>query len=147
MIDDVAAWMVPPRAAYLPQVPRLFSESVAANIRLGRDDLDLHATLALTTLDRDLGEMADGLDTRVGARGLRLSGGQAQRVAAARSLLTSPELLLIDDVSSALDVATELELWTRLRELGRSTVVAVSHRQLAFDLADHVVTLRRGRVV
>lgn len=147
VIDDVAAWMVPPRAAYLPQVPRLFSESVAANIRLGRDDLDLHATLALTTLDRDLGEMADGLDTKVGARGLRLSGGQAQRVAAARSLLTSPELLLIDDVSSALDVATELELWTRLRELGRSTVVAVSHRQLAFDLADHVITLRRGRVV
>ena len=146
-IDDVAAWMVPPRAAYLPQVPRLFSESVASNIRLGRDDLDLQATLALTTLDRDLGEMPEGIDTRVGARGLRLSGGQAQRVAAARSLLTSPELLLIDDVSSALDVATELELWGRLRALGRSTVIAVSHRQLAFDLADEVITLRDGRIV
>ena len=147
VIDDVAAWMVPPRAAYLPQVPRLFSESVASNIRLGRAEADLGPTLALTTLDRDLGEMPEGIDTRVGARGLRLSGGQAQRVAAARSLLTSPELLLIDDVSSALDVATELELWTRLRALGRSTVVAVSHRQLAFDLADEVITLRGGRVV
>jgi ATP-binding cassette subfamily B protein len=125
----------------------LFSESVASNIRLGRDDLELETTLALTTLDRDLGDMPDGLDTRVGARGLRLSGGQAQRVAAARSLLTGPELLLIDDVSSALDVATELELWTRLRAQGTSTVVAVSHRQLAFDLADEVITLRGGRVV
>ena len=91
--------------------------------------------------------MPEGIDTRVGARGLRLSGGQAQRVAAARSLLTSPELLLIDDVSSALDVATELELWGRLRALGRSTVIAVSHRQLAFDLADEVITLRDGRIV
>ena len=146
-IDDVAAWMVPPQAAYLPQVPRLFSESVAANIRLGRDDLALDDTLALTTLAADLAEMPDGVETLVGARGLRLSGGQAQRVAAARSLLTGPELLLIDDVSSALDVATELELWTRLRELGRSTILAVSHRQLAFDLADEVITLRNGRIL
>ncbi|MGZ0219510.1 MAG: ABC transporter ATP-binding protein, partial [Acidimicrobiales bacterium] len=71
---------------------------------------------------------------------------QAQRVAAARSLLTMPELLLIDDVSSALDVATELDLWNRLREQGRSTVIAVSHRQLAFDLADEVITMRDGRI-
>ncbi len=147
LIEDVAAWMVPPNAAYLPQVPRLFSESLASNIALGRDDLPLDDILALTTLDRDLAEMPLGAGTRVGARGLRLSGGQAQRVAAARSLLTTPELLLIDDVSSALDVATELELWTRLREQGRSTIIAVSHRQLAFDLADEVITLRDGRIV
>ena len=70
-----------------------------------------------------------------------------RRVATARSLLTEPELLLIDDVSSALDVATELALWTSLRRQARSTIIAVSHRQLALDLADEVVTLRDGRVV
>lgn len=146
-IDDVAAWMVPPQAAYLPQIPRLFSESIAANIQLGRDGHDLDEVLELTTLAHDLREMPERIDTRVGARGLRLSGGQAQRVATARSLLTQPELLLIDDVSSALDVATELELWTSLRAQGRSTIIAVSHRQLAFDLADEVITLRDGRIV
>ncbi len=103
--------------------------------------------LELTTLSNDLAEMPDRIDTRVGARGLRLSGGQAQRVATARSLLTRPELLLIDDVSSALDVATELQLWTSLRAQGRSTIIAVSHRQLAFDLADEVITLKDGRIV
>jgi ATP-binding cassette subfamily B protein len=146
-VDDIAAWMVPPQAAYLPQIPRLFSESIAANIRLGRDHYDLEHVLELTTLTDDLAEMPDRIDTRVGARGLRLSGGQAQRVAAARSLLTQPELLLIDDVSSALDVATELQLWTSLRAQGGTTVIAVSHRQLAFDLADEVITLKDGRIV
>ncbi|MCP3936078.1 MAG: ABC transporter ATP-binding protein [Actinomycetia bacterium] len=146
-IDDVAAWMVPPQAAYLPQIPRLFSESIAANVRLGRDHLPLDDVFGLTTLTADLAEMADGAETRVGARGLRLSGGQAQRVATARSLLSQPELLLIDDVSSALDVATELELWTSLRGQGTSTIIAVSHRQLAFDLADAVITLSDGRIV
>ncbi len=147
VVSDIAAWMVPPQAAYLPQIPRLFSESIAANIRLGREGHDVDAVLQMTTLADDLAEMPERIDTRVGARGLRLSGGQAQRVAAARSLLTEPELLLIDDVSSALDVATELQLWTSLRAQGRSTVIAVSHRQLAFDLADDVITLEGGRIV
>ncbi|MGI9605340.1 MAG: ATP-binding cassette domain-containing protein [Acidimicrobiales bacterium] len=146
-IDDVAAWMVPPQAAYLAQIPRLFSEPIAANVRLGRDHLAIDGVMELTTLTADLADMPDGADTRVGARGLRLSGGQAQRVATARSLLTEPELLLIDDVSSALDVATELELWTSLRAQARSTIIAVSHRQLAFDLADRVITLRDGRII
>lgn len=139
--------MVPPQAAYLPQIPRLFSESIASNIRLGREGYDFEGVLELTTLSHDLAEMPDRIDTRVGARGLRLSGGQAQRVATARSLLTQPELLLIDDVSSALDVATELQLWTSLRAQGRSTIIAVSHRQLAFDLADEVITLKDGWIV
>lgn len=147
VIDDLAAWMVPPQTAYLPQIPRLFSESIAANVRLGRDHLGLDEVFALTTLAADLADMPESASTRVGARGLRLSGGQAQRVATARSLLTEPELLLIDDVSSALDVATELALWTSLRRQARSTIIAVSHRQLALDLADEVVTLRDGRVV
>lgn len=146
-IADAAAWFVPPNAAHLPQVPSLFSESLADNISLGRDTETLGEILELTTLASDLDEMPDGLDTMVGARGLRLSGGQAQRVATARSLLTQPELLVVDDLSSALDVATEKELWDRLRNLGSTTVIAISQRQLAIDRADQVITMAAGRVV
>lgn len=145
-IDDPAAWFVPPNAAYLPQVPRLFSESLTGNITLGRGAENLSAVLELTTLTRDLQEMPDRLDTMVGARGLRLSGGQAQRVATARSLLTQPELLVVDDLSSALDVATERELWDRLASIGATTVIAVSQRQLAIERADQVIVMDRGRI-
>lgn len=147
LIDDRAAWFVPPQSAHLPQIPRLFSESLTENVVLGRDPSGLDAVLDLTTLRSDIDEMPDGLDTVVGARGLRLSGGQAQRVATARSLLTQPELLVVDDLSSALDVATERELWDRLASMGSTTVIAISQRQLAIDRADQVVTMADGRVV
>ncbi|MGI9610952.1 MAG: ATP-binding cassette domain-containing protein, partial [Acidimicrobiia bacterium] len=145
-VPDVAAWFVPPNSAHLPQVPSLFSESLADNIALGRDRANLDEILDLTTMTRDLEEMPDGLDTMVGARGLRLSGGQAQRVATARSLLTHPELLVVDDLSSGLDVATERDLWDRLSDLGSTTVIAISQRQLAIDRADQVITMAAGRV-
>jgi len=146
-IEDRAAWFVPPQSAHLPQIPRLFSESLTENIALGRGTADLDAVLDLTTLRLDIDEMPDGLETVVGARGLRLSGGQAQRVATARSLLTQPELLVVDDLSSALDVATERELWNRLAEMGSTTVIAISQRQLAIDRADQLITMADGRVV
>jgi len=145
-LDDVAAFFVPPNAAHLPQIPRLFSESLAENISLGRDQSRLGTVLEQTTLAQDLAEMPDGAATTVGSRGLRLSGGQAQRVATARSLLTEPELLVVDDLSSALDVTTERQLWDRLRAQGTSTVLAVSHRQFVIDQADQVITLEGGRV-
>ncbi len=145
-ITDPAAWFVPPNAAHLPQVPRLFSESLTGNITLGRNADDLDEVLQLTTLARDLDEMPDRLDTVVGARGLRLSGGQAQRVATARSLLTGPELLVVDDLSSALDVTTERELWDRLGASGATTVIAVSQRELAIERADQVITIGHGRI-
>lgn len=146
-VDDAAAWFVPPNAAHLPQIPRLFSESLADNIALGRDQERLDIVLDQTTLAHDLHDMPDGAATTVGSRGLRLSGGQAQRLATARSLLTQPELLVVDDLSSALDVATERQLWDRLRDEGASTVVAVSHRQFVIDQADQVITLEGGHVV
>lgn len=140
-IEDLGAWFVPPQAAHLPQVPRLFSESLAENILLGRDLVDrVDPVVELTALRADLADMPDGLDTKVGARGLRLSGGQTQRVATARSLLTGPELLIVDDLSSALDVETERALWKHVRA-GGMTVLAVSHRAFVLDFADRVITL------
>ena len=145
-VEDPAEWFVPPRSAHLDQVPKLFSETLRDNITLGRLDENITLAIQLAALETDLDEMPNGLETVVGARGLRLSGGQLQRVATARSLLTQPELLVVDDLSSALDVATERELWLGLAETP-ITVVAVSQRSLALELADRVVTMDNGRLV
>ena len=144
-------FMVPPRASYTPQTPKLFSTTVEDNISLGAPlaDAALAAAVRDAVLQPDLAAMAEGLRTRVGARGLRLSGGQAQRVAAARMLAQGAELLVIDDLSSALDVKTERLLWDRV--LGRvravrPTCLVVSHRRRVLRRADRIVLLSRGRV-
>jgi ATP-binding cassette subfamily B protein len=148
-IDDPATWLVPPRAAYTPQVPRLFSESLRDNILLGLPDRDgrLASAVRAAMLERDLPALEHGLDTLVGPRGVKLSGGQLQRAAAARMLVRAPELLVVDDLSSALDVETEQRLWDRLAELDGATVLAVSHRRAALRRADQIVVLADGRVV
>lgn len=145
-IADRAAFLVPPNAAFLPQVPQLISDSVADNISLGPADHErLVLALELAAVADDIAEMPDGADTLIGPRGLRLSGGQRQRVAAARALVHAPELVVLDDLSSALDVETELALWRNLAAAGM-TVLAVSHRAVAFERADRVVRLERGRL-
>jgi ATP-binding cassette subfamily B protein len=115
-IDDLHAWMVPPRVAYSGQVPRLFSDTLRDNLLLGHAAGDDALAVALHTaaLDADVAHLDGGLDTRVGPRGVKLSGGQLQRAAAARALVRTPSLLVFDDLSSALDVETEAELWRRL---------------------------------
>ncbi|MFL6119330.1 MAG: ABC transporter ATP-binding protein, partial [Actinophytocola sp.] len=96
--------------------------------------------------DADLADMPDGLETAIGSRGLRLSGGQLQRVAAARMVLGDPELVVVDDLSNALDVNTELAVWTNLLASG-ATVLAVSHRPQLLMRAAQVVVLADGEVV
>ena len=115
-VEDRASFFVPPRSAYTAQVPRLFSESLADNIALGQRVARerLREAVQLAVLDPDLERLEMGEQTLVGARGVKLSGGQVQRSAAARMLATDAELLVFDDLSSALDVHTETELWRRL---------------------------------
>ena len=138
-----------PRVAYVPQVPVLFTGSLADNLLLGLepDPERWKASIERAALDDDLARLDAGLDTIVGPRGTRLSGGQILRAATARALLRDPELLVLDDVSSALDVDTERELWRRLLDRGDLSILAVSTRRHVLSLADQVVVLDEGRVV
>jgi ATP-binding cassette, subfamily B, bacterial len=147
-VTDRAAFMVPPRTAYVPQVPHLFSESLADNVLLGSDPeaVDLDGALRTAVLEADLRDLPDGLATRLGARGVHLSGGQAQRAATARAVARRPDLLVLDDVSSALDVDTERALWDRLLTDTQATLLVVSNRPATLARADQVITLDHGRV-
>ncbi len=149
-VADPGAFFVPPRCAYTSQVPRLFSETLRENILQGlpSDRADLGAALEAAVLEPDVARLELGLDTVVGPRGVRLSGGQVQRTAAARTFVREPELLVFDDLSSALDVETEAQLWERLRaRLARgATCLVVSHRRPALRLADRIVLLKDGRL-
>ncbi|MEN8238291.1 MAG: ABC transporter ATP-binding protein [Actinomycetota bacterium] len=148
-VDDPSAVLIPPLVAYTPQVPRLFSMSLRNNLDLGSglSQSDLAESIHIATMTRDVDTMDEGLETMIGPRGVRLSGGQVQRSASARMFARQPQLLVLDDVSSALDVETERTLWSRLFET-RSDVAAlvVSHRRAALAMADKVVVMDAGRV-
>jgi ATP-binding cassette subfamily B protein len=150
VVEDPETFLVPPRSAYAPQLPRLFSESLRENLLLGRPDnaTALDTAIYAAALEPDVAALEHGLDTLVGPRGVKLSGGQVQRAAAARMFVRDPELLLIDDLSSALDAETEAELWRRLFARGRElTCLVVSHRPAALRRADQVLLMEHGRVL
>ena len=148
VVDDAASFLVPPRAAYTAQVPRLFSETLKQNILLGLPDdpAALAAAVRGAVLEHDVQALEAGVETPVGTRGVKLSGGQVQRTAAARMLVRGAELLVIDDLSSALDVETERVLWERLFSSGTVTCLAVSHRRAALRRANHIVVLKEGHI-
>lgn len=147
-VDDLGTAMRPPHVAYAPQVPRLFSDSLRENIVMGypANEAMIGQALWQSALEQDIERLDQGLETPVGPRGVRLSGGQMQRAAAARTLVRQPSLLVFDDLSSALDVETEAALWDRLGEQG-STILAVSHRRAALRRADQIIVLDGGRIV
>jgi ATP-binding cassette, subfamily B, bacterial len=141
-------WFVPPRCAYTAQVPRLFSDPLRDNILMGleKNDAEIQAAIRLAVMEVDMGEFEEGLDTKVGPKGVKLSGGQIQRTAAARMFVRDPELLVFDDLSSALDVETERTLWSRIFEREEITCLAVSHRKVALRRADTIIVLKDGRI-
>ncbi len=116
-VADPASFFVPPRSAYTSQIPQLFSATLKENILLGlpEEQVDLQAAISTAVMEQDLANLEQGLDTMIGTRGVKLSGGQAQRAAAARMFARDPELLICDDLSSALDVETERAVGTSLR--------------------------------
>lgn len=167
-VEHPDQFFVPPRSAYTPQVPQLFSHTLQENVLLGwqHREEDLREAIALSVLDRDLAAMPEGLNTLIGSKGMRLSGGQRHRAAAARMFVRQPELLVFDDLSSALDLETEQQLWSRLFALQQSsslshpsmhsllfpskpytpTYLVVSHRPAVLRQADRIIVLKEGRV-
>jgi ABC-type multidrug transport system fused ATPase/permease subunit len=144
-VADVQAELRPGRVAHVAQVPRVLSGTFAGNVGLDHPERAIGPALEAARMERDVAA-AGGPDALVGHRGVRLSGGQVQRLALARALACDAELLLADDVSSALDAATEVELWTALRQR-RATVVGATSKAAALAQADRVVVLEAGRVV
>ncbi|GER86143.1 HlyB/MsbA family ABC transporter [Dictyobacter vulcani] len=148
VITDPATFFIPPYSAYTSQVPHLFSDTLRDNILLGLpdDEHKIQEALRLAVLEPDIAEMSEGLKTLVGPKGVRLSGGQIQRSAAARMFVRPANLLVVDDLSSALDIETEGLLWQRIFAQKDRTVLAVSHRRTALRQADQIIVLKDGRI-
>jgi ABC-type multidrug transport system fused ATPase/permease subunit len=137
-------------AALVPQQTFLFDDTVRGNITLGeeRSNADVWAALRVAQGESFVRRLPSELDTRVGERGASLSGGQRQRLALARAILRAPQLLVLDDATSAVDPAVEQQILAALRDASAgTTVLVVAYRMATIALADDVVYLEEGRVV
>jgi ATP-binding cassette subfamily B protein len=144
-VTEPELFLRPNQVGYVGQLPRVLSGTVADNIQLGHQ-VDAAGAVSTAQLEHDLAAAGGGLGLLIGHKGTRLSGGQLQRLALARALAPRTELLIADDVSSALDVTTELELWRALRGHG-VTVLGSTSKRAALNQADQVVVLLGGRAV
>jgi ATP-binding cassette subfamily B protein len=137
--------------ALVPQDVALFNDTIRANIGFARPDADeaaIWAAAEAAELSNFIRELPDGMDTKVGERGLKLSGGERQRVGIARALLADPCVLILDEATSALDSRTEAAIQKTLRRArtGRTTLV-VAHRLSTIADADQILVLKAGRIV
>jgi ATP-binding cassette subfamily C protein len=146
---DLGSWR--DLVGYVPQEVFLLHDSVRANLTLGDegiDDATLWWALALAGIDAFVRELEGDLDGTVGEGGGRFSGGQRQRLALARALVHRPRLLILDEVTSALDPATAVAIAQSIRELSReTTVLTITHRPEFLDVADQIYRVERGTAV
>ena len=147
MVPNSAGFFQLPRIGYTPESPSLFSETLSENILLGfsGESHSIDAAVRAATLDKDIKTLEQGLDTLVGSRGVKLSGGQVLRTAAARMFVRGAELNLIDDISSGLDIDTQGVFWQRFFDR-KLTGIVVTHRRETLELADHILLMEEGRV-
>jgi ATP-binding cassette subfamily B protein len=150
-LKDYDLHSVRQRIGYVPQEPLLFSDTIENNIKFDREGIDDETVawaLEVSQLSQDLAALPQGLKTRIGVRGMSISGGQKQRLALARALAGRPRILILDDCTSALDAKTEAALWDRLHEVMPDlTCFIITHRPATLELADRVIVLDEGRVV
>ncbi|MEM8776307.1 MAG: ABC transporter ATP-binding protein/permease [Pseudomonadota bacterium] len=135
----------------VPQDTVLFNDTIGYNIGYGREgasQADIEAAAKAAQIHDFIVSLPDGYDTQVGERGLKLSGGEKQRVGIARTLLKDPAILLLDEATSALDAETEEGIQDALRQAGQGrTVITIAHRLSTVADADRIVVLEKGRIV
>ena len=135
----------------VPQDTVLFNDTIRYNIAYGRDGAtedEIVAAAQAAQIHGFIESLPEGYDTQVGERGLKLSGGEKQRVGIARPLLKNPPILLLDEATSALDTETEAEIQTALKRAGEGrTVITIAHRLSTIADADRIVVLEKGEVV
>jgi len=135
----------------VPQDTVLFNDSIAYNIRYGRPEASMDEVVAAAKMAQihDFAlSLPDGYETRVGERGLKLSGGEKQRVAIARTILKNPPILVLDEATSALDTATEKAIEAALAEVARNrSTLIIAHRLSTVVGADMILVMREGRIV
>jgi ATP-binding cassette subfamily B protein len=135
----------------VPQDTVLFNDTIRYNIRYGRigaSDGEIEQAARLAQIEPFIRQLPDGFDAMVGERGLKLSGGEKQRVAIARTILKNPPILLLDEATSALDTHTEREIQSALKEVSRNrTTLVIAHRLSTVVDADEILVLDQGRIV
>lgn len=150
-INDWPLGALRDQIGFATQEPFLFSDTIEGNIRLGRPEAkpeEVVAAARMAALEKDLLEFPDGYQTMVGERGITLSGGQKQRTAIARALIGNPRILILDDVTSAVDTETEDEILNQLEATQNDrTRIIISHRVSSVKSADRVYFMDDGRIV
>lgn len=149
-LPELSAAEVRPRIGLVDQRAALFSDSLRENVLMGRplDQGRLDAAVAAVGLTEEIGRLPEGIDQRLGQGGVALSGGQRQRLAIARAIYGRPELLLLDDLTSALDAENEDRLWRYLEELTpRAAFLVVTHRIATARAMDRIAIMDEGRIV
>ena len=150
-MDESMAQLWRDKISYVPQESFLLNESVRKNLTWGRKELPdemLWETLSLVHMDGVVRRSAEGLDTQVSERGIRFSGGERQRIALARALLRQPEVLILDEATSAIDIDTEVAIFERLAAARPElTIIVVAHRPSTLARCDRIIRLEEGRLV
>jgi ATP-binding cassette subfamily C protein len=145
---DLASWRH--MIGYVPQDLVLFHDSLHANLTLGDPNItdeDLRQALETAGAWEFINAMPEGIMSIAGQQGTKLSGGQRQRIAIARALVLKPKLLILDEVTSALDTRTEKEICENIRRLSHDiTIFAITHRPALLDIADRVYAIKDGVV-
>ncbi|WP_432449765.1 ABCB family ABC transporter ATP-binding protein/permease [Aliiroseovarius marinus] len=150
-VRDVTQDSLHGQIGVVPQDTVLFNDSILYNIAYGRPDAsrsEIEAAAKAARIHDFITQLPDGYDTQVGERGLKLSGGEKQRVGIARTLLKNPPILLLDEATSALDSQTERDIQDSLREMGQGrSVITIAHRLSTIVDADEIVVLEAGVIV
>ncbi len=150
-IRDVTQESLRSAIGIVPQDTVLFNDTIKYNIaygRIGANEADIKVAARLAQIDKFIVELPMGYDSMVGERGLKLSGGEKQRVAIARTILKNPPILLLDEATSALDTGTEREIQSALNEVSRNrTSLVIAHRLSTVVDADEILVLDHGQII